>query len=249
MRDLIRAELLKLRTTRSFWWLVASSLVFVPVSVGLAVHGAGGADAAPLDSTEGVRNVMAAASSGGLLLLILGITAMTAEFRHGTIASTFLVTPDRARVVGAKLAAVSLVGGVLALAAAGVTLAVGLPWLAADGVHPAAYGGDIAVTLLGALIATALYAVVGVGVGALVPRQSAAVAGALVWVLVVESVLVGFAPELGRWLPGGAAAALTGVATPKGGLLPMWAGGLLLCAYGLAFAAAGARTAMRRDIA
>jgi ABC-2 type transport system permease protein len=60
---------------------------------------------------------------------------------------------------------------------------------------------------------------------------------------------VSFAPAIGRWLPGGAASALTGVATANGGLLPMWGGALLVTLYGLAFTAAGTRLILRRDIA
>jgi hypothetical protein len=57
-----------------------------------------------------------------------------------------------------------------------------------------------------------------------------------------------FAPDVGRWLPGGAASALSGVATANGGLLPMWGAALLLTVYGLAFAAAGTRLVLQRDI-
>ena len=109
--------------------------------------------------------------------------------------------------------------------------------------------GDVGFVLLGAMAATALYAMVGVGLGSLIRNQTAAVVVALVWVMVVEGLLVSFLPEVGRWLPGGAVAALTGVTTENGGLLPMWAGALLFAAYGLAFAAAGTRFVMRRDIA
>jgi hypothetical protein len=37
MNNLIRAELLKLRTTRTFWWSVVAALAFVPVSIALAI--------------------------------------------------------------------------------------------------------------------------------------------------------------------------------------------------------------------
>jgi hypothetical protein len=37
---------------------------------------------------------------------------------------------------------------------------------------------------------------------------------------------VGLAPEIGRWLPSGAAGALTASPTAEGGLLPMWGGAL-----------------------
>ncbi|MEA2717023.1 MAG: hypothetical protein QOI99_1340, partial [Actinomycetota bacterium] len=43
--------------------------------------------------------------------------------------------------------------------------------------------------------------------------------------------------------------ALTGAATRDGGLLPMWAGGLLFATYGLGFATAGTRFVMQRDVA
>ena len=72
---------------------------------------------------------------------------------------------------------------------------------------------------------------------------------ALIWSQVVEGLLVGFLPEVGRWLPGGAASALAGVETPNGGMLPMWAAAVVLAAYGLAFAAAGAAALARRDVA
>ena len=37
MNNLIRAELLKFRTTRTFWWSVVAALAFVPVSLALAM--------------------------------------------------------------------------------------------------------------------------------------------------------------------------------------------------------------------
>jgi ABC-2 type transport system permease protein len=249
MSGLIRAELLKLRTTRTFWWSVVAALAFVPVSVALAMQMAGQAGSPTLDSSEGVRNVMSAAASGAQILLVIGILIMAGEFRHNTATSTFLISPDRKRVVGAKLTAASLVGVGVTLAASVLTLAIALPWLAAKHIDISLLSGDLALPLLGALAATALYPLVGVGVGALLRNQTVAVTIALVWVLIVEGVLVGFAPAVGRWLPGGAGSALTGVATAKGGLLPMWGAALLLAGYGLVFAAAGTRLITRRDIA
>jgi ABC-2 type transport system permease protein len=151
--------------------------------------------------------------------------------------------------VGAKLIAASLAGAGLAAVASVVTLAVAVPWLAAKDIHVSILSGDVGLVLLAAIAATALYAVVGVGVGSLIRNQTAAVVIALLWVMIVESLLVTFLPEVGRWLPGGAVAALTAVATRDGGLLPMWAGGLLFAAYGLGFAATGSRFVLRRDVA
>jgi ABC-2 type transport system permease protein len=247
VNTLVRAELIKLRTLRSFWWTVVATLAFVPVTVALAMHG--GSESAPLDSTEGFRNVIAAASSGGVLMLVIGILAMAGEFRHNTITSTLLITPDRRRSVGAKLAAVGLVGLVVGIAASLLTLAIALPWLAQRDIDLAAHGADIGLVLAGGIGATVLSGLIGVGLGALMPNQTLAVTGTLVWVLLVEGILGSFASGVGRWFPGGAASAMSGVAPPSGESLPLWAAGLLFAGYALVAAEAGGRLVVRRDIA
>lgn len=249
MNNMVRAELLKLRTTRMFYGNALAALAFVPISVALTIQTAGndGAGAA-LNTSEGVRNVLSSASSGSLMVLLIGILMMAGEFRHNTAASTFLASPDRRQVITAKLVAASVVGAALAVAASALTLAVALPWLAAKDVTVDLLSADVGLVLLGAITSTTLYALVGVGLGSLVRNQTAAVAGAFVWVLIVESLVVGLLPEVGRWFPGGAVAALTSSPT-QGGLLPMWAGALVFTAYGLAFATAGARFVARRDVA
>jgi ABC-2 type transport system permease protein len=246
MTDLIRSELLKLRTVRSFWWSVAAALAFVPASVALAITGSDGRTA-PLASGDGFRNVLAASAAGAVVVLILGILMSAGEFRHGTVTSTFLVSPDRARVVRAKLAAAALVGAAIGVASSAVALAVALPWLSSRGVSLSGHWGDAAVTVAGAIAATAISGLVGVGLGALVPNQTLAITVALVWSQIVEGLLVVSAPGIGRWLPGGTAAALGGA--DHGGLLPVWAAALLFTAYGLAFSSLGTRFVLRRDVA
>jgi ABC-2 type transport system permease protein len=108
--------------------------------------------------------------------------------------------------------------------------------------------GDVALVLLGVLVGAPLYGVLGVGVGALVRNQVAAIVGALAWILVVENLVIALLPDVGRWLPGGAAAALAQLATPEGELLPAWAGGLVFLAYGVVFAVLGTRFVVDRDV-
>ncbi len=249
MNHLIRAELLKLRTTRMLYLNALGALVFVPLSVATSILTAGDPGAGPaLTTSEGLRGVMSAASSGSLVILMLGVLIMAGEFRHNTATSTFLISPDRSQVVRAKLIAAAIVGVLLAVAASVLTLAIALPWLASKHVDVDVLSGDVVPVLLGGIAATGLSALVGVGVGSIVRNQTVAIAGAAVWVLVVEGLLVSFAPDVGRWLPGGASSALSGVATANGGLLPIWAAALLLTAYGLTFAAAGTRFVLQRDV-
>ena len=250
MSRLIHAELLKLTTTRSFWVYVLLALALVPVTIALMIlapHTGPPHTGVTLDSSEGVRRVIAAASAG-TMLLVIGILMMAGEFRHNTATATFLITPDRKRVALAKLAAAALVGIAIAAAASIITLAVALPWLSAKGIDVGAYTSDIAIVILGALMVTALSAIIGVGLGSILRNQTHAITIALVWTLTVEALLMSTAPEIYRWLPGGASNALTPAATLKGGALPMWGGALLLATYALAFAAAGTRRIACRDI-
>ncbi len=92
---------------------------------------------------------------------------------------------------------------------------------------------------------------IGVGVGALVRNQIAAVVAALAWTFVVEQLLVALWPEVGRWTPGGAASAvlqLGDLATTRGDLLPVWGGALLLVAYAVVLSVVGARVTLERDL-
>ncbi len=179
--------------------------------------------------------------------LLLGILGMAGEFRHHTITQTFLTTPDRGRVVAAKLAAYMLAGIAVAVLTLAVTMAVALPWLSAKGLAVSVLDGDLGRALAGTLLAAGLCGLLGVGVGALVRNQVAALVGVLVWVVVVEGLLLNLlnAPSLGKWLPSAVAAALT---NPGGDHLSRWAAALLFAAYGFAFALAGTRFVVRRDI-
>lgn len=249
MTHLIRAELLKVCSIRTFWWTVAAALAFVPVSIALAMESAGSNGNAGLETSEGFRNVLAAVSSGGILVILIGIVMVAGEFRFNTVTSTFLVTPQRTRVVGAKLAASAIVGVAIGIVASVLTVAISLPWLSSRHVDLVAHGSDIALVLLGGIAATAIGGPVGVGIGSMLTNQTLAVTATLIWVLLVEQTLSAFSPGVAQWFPGGAASAMSGVSPASGSALPLWAGGLVFAGYGLAFSAAGNRFLGLRDIA
>jgi ABC-2 type transport system permease protein len=251
MTELVRAELLKLRTTRTFWWTVATTVALIPVSVAITISSAGrsaGLIAASLDSTEGFRNVIASSSSGGILMVLIGIFAITGEFRFNTVTGTFLVTPDRGRVIRAKLVATTIVGIVVGIAASAFCLAVALPWLSVRHVSIGSHVADIIVVVCGGIAATALSGVLGVGIGALVVNQTLAVVATLLWMLFFENLLTNVRPGVGRWFPGGAVNALSGITPTHAGLLPGWGAALLLIGYAGGFAMLGSRFVVQRDI-
>jgi ABC-2 type transport system permease protein len=249
MIRLVRAEFTKLTTTRLIYGMAAAMAAFAVLAV-VALMTTPDMEGKPPLSADSLPMFVAAPVtllSGAALLL--GILGMAGEFRHQTITGTFLVTPDRGRVVAAKLVAYPLAGIALTLTILAFTAAVATGWLAAKGITPSLlHARVVGQVLLGAVLAAGLCGLVGVGVAALVRNQVAALVGVAVWVLVVEGLLMSLlqAPSsLAKWLPSAAAAALT---NPGGGHLSRLAGTLLLAGYALALALAGTRLVVRRDI-
>jgi ABC-2 type transport system permease protein len=248
MIRLIRAEFTKLATTRLIYGLAAAMAAFGVLTVVVGVTAAGQQGNPPLSADSLPMLVAGPVTQLPAAALLLGILGMAGEFRHQTVTQTFLVTPDRGRVVAAKLVAYPLAGIALALTTLTTTAIVAAGWLAAKGITPSlppagALGRMVGVALLG----PALCGLVGVGVAALVRNQVAALVGVAVWVLVVEGLLLSLlhAPSLGKWLPSAAAAAIT---SPGGAHLSRLGGTLLLVGYALAFALVGTRLVVRRDI-
>lgn len=248
MTRLVNTELLKVRTTRTVWWLLIATLALTALNLSLTVGFAGTQGSPPIDSELTQRNVFASAGAAYLFPLILGILGMTGEYRHQTVSATFLVEPRRGRVLAAKLIAYALMGLLFGIASAALTLILAFPLLRLRGVDTLAAGVDVPAIILASLAATTLYAVVGVAVGALLRNQIAAIVGALVWVLVVEALVINLLPEVGKWFPGGAAGAMVQANVTTGDLLPAWGGGLVFLAYGLALAVAARLLTVRRDI-
>ena len=248
MTRLVRSELLKLRTTRTARVLLALAAAGTAALVAIVLLLAGQPGQPALGPDALRQLVLVPAQPLTLAALVLGVLGMAGELRHGTATSTFLVTPARGRVVAAKLAAAAVTGLAMSLASSAAALAVGLPWLRAKGIEVAIADPGVAARVAGLAVAVALYAVLGTGLGALLRNQVAAVVvGLLWWSQGVERVLTGILhqPGLERWLPKGAASALT---APGDGTLPMWAGALVFAAYGLVLALAGGRLVGRRDL-
>jgi ABC-2 type transport system permease protein len=248
MTRLVRAELLKLWTTRTARIVLALAAAGT-AALTAAVLALAGRPGQPALGGDALRQLVGVPSAPlALAVLVLGILGMAGEFRHGTATPTFLATPRRGRVVAAKLAASALAGLAVALVAAVVVLAIALPWLPAKGAHVPLADPGLATRVAGLAAAVALHGVLGTGLGALLRNQFAAVvAGLLLWQGGVEDLLAGLLgrPGLARWLPEGAAAALT---APGDATLAMWAGALVLGAYGLALAVVGGRLVVSRDL-
>ncbi|SDC02414.1 hypothetical protein SAMN05660690_0234 [Geodermatophilus telluris] len=254
MTALVRAEWTKLLTTRVWIGLVAGACVlaggFAALFTGLAgAEPDGGQPGLPAVGTPQYEEVVfSVAANASVLLLILGIIGMTQEYRHRTATPTFLATPRRGRVVAAKLVAYALAAVPVALLVLAVDVVVVLVYAGARGAAPS-LDADNLQTLGAAGLVLVVFAVIGVGVGALLRNQVGAIVGALVYLYVVEPIVssIGALQPAYKWLPGGAVQAVTSdFQAPD--LLEPWQGALLLLGYGLLTALLGTLLAVRRDV-
>jgi hypothetical protein len=192
MTALLHAELLKLRTTRTFAAIAAAALALSLLVVILRTTlGTGFAE-------QDARSLFGG-NVTGLFILLLGAIGSTGEWRHRTIATSILAAPDRVRLLAAKALSYAAAGVVLALVTTVATMLVGTLILAAS--------GDVTIGLVELdvlwrnLAIAALLGALGVGVGALVRNQTVAVTTLLIIGLFLEPTLSTLVPDVARFGP------------------------------------------------
>ena len=260
MTGLIRAEWLKLRTTRLSYGLLATAVGLTGLFTVLEASRAGvGRPVPPLNTASGLNTVITGGVWGLLLAAVLGVTLSSGEFRHRTATMTYLASPHRGRVLAAKAAAGALGGGIFGVAGYLIALAAGLAFVAGHGYQVTVGDATLARYGIGHLLAGALLAVIGVGVGSLVRSQIAGVIGVLVWAIVIESVIGGLFTSVRPYLPYTAATTLSGTALGSaafgpahsvsgGSPLPFAAAVGLLAALAAVLAVLANRTTVRADV-
>jgi ABC-2 type transport system permease protein len=244
---LVRSELLKVRTVRSW----SAYLITIVV---LSAFGAAN-EVGPSTVTRGTVEAQVRLAELGLiaalLAIILGITVVTTEFRHGTITPASLVEPRRERVIAAKALAAATVGLGFALLALAVIAIVAWIWLTAVDVEVHLLESDVLTRAAQTVLLVLLWALLGVAIGSVVQSQVAALVGTLIWLFVGETLvwaLLGLADLDGvrSYLPFRALDSADGTRDPD--MLPYWGGVTVSLAWIAALGAAGVLRTRRRDL-
>jgi ABC-2 type transport system permease protein len=239
---LIGAELLKIRTTRTFWGLTGGAVGLVLLIVVLSLL---------LDDSLGtetdVRDLLSVAGFSGLLALVLGVVVGAGEYRHGTIAWTLLVTPQRLRAVSAQTVACALAGAVIGVTAFVLATAVAIPWLSAKDA-PLPPMSELLELVAGVVAYAGLAAALGAGLGALLRNQVAAIVIILVGLFVVDPTLAALDESVAGFTLSGLGAAINGADGDSSQLLEPVVAGVVWALYALLFVALAAIRTANRDI-
>jgi hypothetical protein len=239
---LLRAELLKLRTTRTFAALVgaavALSVVFVVLTTLLQDR----------FDEEDLR-LMFAGDFTGLFILLLGVMGIAGEWRHRTITSSVLAAPDRLKLLAAKVISYAVAGAVLSLIVTVTIMVVGTIILSMRD-RPTLDAGPLLDVLWRNLVGAAYLGAIGVCIGALLRNQVAALIGVLLVALIVEPALLGLVSDVGRFAPlQGAPAGLLGMSRDADSdLLEPAVAGLVMLGWVIGLFAVAAALLRARDL-
>jgi ABC-2 type transport system permease protein len=265
MSGVLVSEMRKIYTVRLWWimlicvFLVGGAYALVPAfSAGLAQSTVG--DPTPAFQVPGtLRSIYNGGNTlARILALVIGILAMGGEYRYKTMATTYLATPVRMRVVRAKALSLLAVGLLYGLASVLAGVLVAIPFVLIKDGSMFLDRGDTWRSLILGIVSIALWTLIGMGLGVLIRNMVLAMLVGIGFAYVVEPALTALF-FVKHWdvglnlMPTGATNAMLGVTSP---LLfaaqdPFgWSVGLLvLAAWCLLPAIAGVLITVRRDVA
>jgi ABC-2 type transport system permease protein len=264
MTLLVRVELMKLRTVRVTYGLILTVALltglFAVIESSEAGKTSGTYAVASLTTAAGQTTVTTLTSWSLILAAVLGLIVASGEFRHASATLTYLATPDRKRVLLAKLLAAAFVGAIFGVVAAAVSTGLGIAFIAAHGDHIVLGAAAILGHVAGSVVGAALMAMIGVGLGSLIRSQLVGIIAIFIWALVAESLIGGLFTSIRPYLPYTASTTLAGIKlggaafgpahNVKGAAaLPFAATAMLLIGVAALLSVLAARTTMRRDIA
>jgi ABC-type transport system involved in multi-copper enzyme maturation permease subunit len=279
MNRLIRSELLKIRTTNTWWIFTLASAIGTALALAvnflkahLFLHStAGMTEGASSDQVQALQaqsQVVTQAANvftsgqflGCLFAALIGILLITNEYYHQTATATFLTTPRRTKVVAAKLITAVAYSAVFWLVATAIAIPAGLIFFKTEGFPSHLGDWDIIGAILLNLLAFAIWAIFGIGFGALIRSQiGATVTVAVLYVVGLYAADLIFA-LLHVWLqqdwvqtaqiivPSTASQVMLSPVKLFAGSPPQWVGALVLIGYGAIAGLIGTFILRKRDV-
>jgi hypothetical protein len=251
----VAAEWSKLGGSRGTWLAYVLLAVLTVVLSGMVAAGTSTTPAGSFGDDDLMVNSLAGVLAGIVVAIVIGAITVGGEYGSGMIAATFAATPRRHRAVTAKASVTWIAVTIVGIGAAFASYFVARPIQRGNGyVAPGYPDPDLTSTpMLRAIVGTGvligLYAVLAVGVAAIVKRTAAAIPITIALIVVPAMVTVdeSVARALQRWTPVAGFAIQQTVDRPDYYVRPL-AGLAVTAGYAVAALALGIVITNRRDV-
>ncbi len=267
MLGAVRSEFRKFFTTRMWWgmaigiFLAGGAFAALFAFALTRTNGAFGEQGVPTGSATQIANTVytGGINVGLLLMLTIGVMQIGSEYRHKTISGTFLATPKRLEAMLAKVVALLGIGVLYGLISLVGSFGVGAIVLHARG-HAVLPSNEVYRSLALSLLVLGLWALIGLGIGILIPNHVAALLIGIGVAWIVEPIITLVMGLLWTWgrdhvvpyMPSQATSAVINGVTRSGAnaapQLSWWAASLVLVAWAAALSGFGIWRTTRQDI-
>jgi ABC-2 type transport system permease protein len=272
MNRALRSEIAKLKSMPGMWVVLLLAFPLTALFILLAFLEAGSNSAlhqtfAHVSTLNDRRRLLGAGfSTATFLAPLVGVLCVTTEYRHKTITGTLLLTPQRSKVLAAKVVTTAIWCVIMTVISFVVVFAMGLPWNSAMGGSTSSVIDQAGAVVPELLLATVLLGLFGLGFGTLVKNQIAGVLVTIGGTLILEGLIIIVVKVTTHyfinWMPNEATAAFAGIiakgagfggnggsnSSSIGNLLPWWLGGLAMLGWGVIPLTIGYFTTFRKDV-
>jgi ABC-type transport system involved in multi-copper enzyme maturation permease subunit len=246
----LKAEWTKFRTLRSTWLTLAIS-VLAAIALGAVatasdVRSWDDMSQAQRASYDPTSTSLVGILFGALVLGAVGVRAITVEYATGMIRTTAAAIPRRRRIIVAKVGIVAVAAFLVTVTGNVAAFTLGQRILSSESID-VPFGADSVGPILAGAVAVAAFAVIGVGLGAIIRR--AAVANIIMALVVIGGQLFGAAmPSASqRFLPFSALQATVTVQRSDELLTP-WTAVAMLVIYASVAVSVALHLIRRRDV-
>lgn len=249
----LSSEWLKIRTTRTIFWLLFALAAIVTL---FTVAGILTSNRESLAEAKTQLDMVGIGVLSILIALIMGLIVSTGEFRHGTITPTLLSTPSRPLVVLSKAIAAMLLGVTLVALAEALVIAEMAALLQLRGIDFVLDGSAAARGIGKVLAASAIWAAIGGALGLALRNQIGTFVGCFAWLFFAEPLMNGILQSnaidsnAGRFFPLSATGSILNSAKDNSanGMLTQWMGLAALCGWLAAATILALVLLSRRDV-
>jgi ABC-2 type transport system permease protein len=254
-RDVFRSEWTKLRSVRSTYWTVLTSIVLA-LGLGAAISAGNAHDYKNLSLQDKLLFDPTSLSTAGLFfaqlsLGVLAILAITGEYSTGTIRTTMSAVPQRGYVLAAKSLLVALLCVAVGLVLSFGAFFIGQAIFAGYNLDVSIHHPGVLRAVIGAGLYIGVLTLFALGLGAII-RHSAGAITALVAVVFIVPIVSNLLPDswqehFSRYLPANAGGSVTEVIHTPNSLNP-WPGFAVFLVWSVVAIGVGFVLLRRRDV-